>query len=88
MEAMATGKPVVASAVGGIPELVRNGETGLLVSPRDPAALGHGLVYMLEDEAAGARMGRAGRRVVEDGFDQDRTNDTIELLFRELAARP
>jgi len=88
MEAMATGKPVVASAVGGIPELVRDGETGLLVTPGDPAALGQGLVHLLEDEAARVRMGRGGRRVVEDGFDQDKTNDTVEQLFQELAARP
>jgi len=85
MEAMATGKPVVATAVGGIPELVRDGETGFLVNADDPAALGPGLVHALQDEALLARMGRAGRRVVEDGFDQDRTNDMVERLFQEIA---
>jgi glycosyltransferase involved in cell wall biosynthesis len=60
-EAMACGTPVVASRVGGIPELVDDGVSGLLVSPNDPAALADGLTCLLQDRARREQMGRRGR---------------------------
>ncbi|MEZ5100658.1 MAG: glycosyltransferase family 4 protein [Thermoleophilia bacterium] len=60
-EAMAHGRPVVASAVGGLADLVVDGETGLLVPPRDPAALRAALDRLLADAALRARLGAAGR---------------------------
>lgn len=69
MEALATGIPVVASDISGIPELVEDGRTGLLVPPRDSAALGHALLRLHGDEALRRQLGRAGRQKVEREFD-------------------
>lgn len=63
-EAQACGVPVVASRVGGIPEILRDGETGLLVPPEDPAALAQALGKMLGDEDARTAMGCAARQFV------------------------
>lgn len=60
-EAMACGVPVVASAVGGIPELVENGETGILVAPRDAVLLADTLKRLSDDPALRSRLGRSGR---------------------------
>ena len=62
VEAMASGKPVVASAHGGPTEIVRDGETGLLVPPNDPDALADALARLIADPALRRRMGAAGRR--------------------------
>ncbi len=72
LEAMACGTPVVASRVGGIPEVVQDGETGWLVEPGDPAALARALQAALADPARARRMGAAGRRRVEAHFSWDR----------------
>ena len=61
MEAMATGKPVIASRVGGLPEIVADGETGILVTPGDPDALRAALAMVIDDPKLAARMGAAGR---------------------------
>jgi starch synthase len=70
LEAMACGTAVVASAVGGIPEVVSDGETGLLVPPDDPAALAGALNALLRDPARADALGRAGREraVTEFGW--------------------
>ncbi len=86
-EAMATGKPVVATRVGGVPEFVRDGETGILVAPDDPAACGAALAALLGDPELARRMGEAGRRRVEALWDRDRTNARYEEIFRGLAGR-
>jgi glycosyltransferase involved in cell wall biosynthesis len=85
-EAMAAGKPVVASRVGGIPEYVADGETGLLVPPDDPAALADAIRTLLADPDRMTRFGLAGRRRVETLFDADKTNDDLERLFRSVIA--
>jgi glycosyltransferase involved in cell wall biosynthesis len=68
LEAMALGKPVVATRVGGTPELVRDGETGWLVPPRDPEALAAAVLGVLRDPALGARVGACGRALVARRF--------------------
>ncbi len=68
LEAMAAGLPVVASDVGGVGELVRDGETGALVAAGDSAALADALARLASDPAAPARQGQAGRRRVETEF--------------------
>jgi colanic acid/amylovoran biosynthesis glycosyltransferase len=69
MEAMAVGLPVVASRLSGVPELVRDGETGLLTVPGDPRSLGSALELTLSDPAATGRRVAAARRLVERDFD-------------------
>ncbi|NLC71607.1 MAG: glycogen synthase [Desulfuromonadaceae bacterium] len=68
LEAMACEKPVVASAVGGIPEVVVPGETGYLVPPADPRALAEAINTVLRDRRKAKQMGRAGRKRVEERF--------------------
>lgn len=63
-EAMSCGTPVIASKVGGIPELIEHGSTGLLVPPNDPAALGESIVSLLKDEPTCLKMGRGAREKV------------------------
>lgn len=83
-EAMAAGKPVVATRVGGIPEYVADDETGLLIPPDDPAALASAATALLRDRERLARFGAAGRARVEARFDAERTNAALERLFRSL----
>ncbi len=80
MEAMATGLPVVASRLSGIPELVADGSSGLLVPPGDPDALADALARLAGDDALRSRLGAAGRETVLRDFDVDRN-------ARELSAR-
>ena len=68
LEAQACGLPVVATAVGGIPQVIDHPTTGLLVPPGDVAGLQHALSELLRDPAAGERMGMAGRQRVEGQF--------------------
>jgi glycosyltransferase involved in cell wall biosynthesis len=84
LEAMSCGKPVVATRVNGIPEIVRHGETGLLVPPDDPDALAEALLTLDADPALRARLGEAGRRLAETDFTWARVLDGYEALYREL----
>jgi glycosyltransferase involved in cell wall biosynthesis len=88
LEAMAAGLPVVASAVGGIPELVRDGETGRLVAPGDAPALARALDALAGDPVARARLGAAGRRRAEREFDVEACRRAhLELYRAALAGR-
>jgi glycosyltransferase involved in cell wall biosynthesis len=86
-EAMAAGKPVVASRIGGIPEYVAEGETGLLVPPGDSGALIEAVLELLTEPARMVRLGEAGRARVAQLFDAERTDALLECLFREVALR-
>jgi glycosyltransferase involved in cell wall biosynthesis len=72
LDAMASGKPVVGTTAGGIPEVVRDGETGLLVPPRDDHALAAAIVTLLKDPALRERMGVAGLSAVAEHFSAER----------------
>ena len=88
-EAMALGKPVIASAAGGNPELVVDGESGLLVPPRDPPATAAAVRRLLTDSALSSRLARGGRQRVETGFSSEVRLDRIEALYaRLLTDRP
>jgi len=78
-------RPVVASAVGGLPDVVRDGETGYLVPPRDPGALADALLHTLTLPAAARRaMGRRGRAIVQELFDINRVALNEERIFYQL----
>ena len=86
LEAMAHGVPVVATAVGGIPEAVRDGLEGVLVAPRDAAALASAVLGLLADPDARMRMGAAARERVRSEFSSTRMIVTLEDLYEKLAA--
>jgi glycosyltransferase involved in cell wall biosynthesis len=86
LEAMAAGLPVVASDVGGVPELVVDGETGLLVPPGDPGLLAAAIERLLEDPSLSRRLGEAGRARIADHFDIARVRQAHVDLYRDLLA--
>lgn len=84
LEASAAGVPVVATAVGGTPEVVVDGETGYLVLPGDAVALADRLSTILRDEPTRARMGRAGRERVRESFSFEAQATAYVRLFESL----
>jgi glycosyltransferase involved in cell wall biosynthesis len=83
LEAQAVGVPVVATRTGGIPEIIEDGVSGLLVPPRNPQALAKGIITLLSDKKLAARISERAKRDVEK-FDFQRTIDETEKLYREL----
>lgn len=84
LEALALARPVVATAVGGVPSVVIDGETGLLVPPKDPQALADAMAAMLNDGAAG-RFGTAGAALVEARFGAGTMVESYERIYAEVA---
>ena len=84
MEAMACRRPVIATAVAGVRELVRDAETGLLVSPGREDELADALQCLLEDPALRRRMGEAGRRYVAHEYDIDGSAELLSRLFGDV----
>ncbi len=83
-ESLAVGRPVVATDVGGNRELVRDGETGLLVPPEDPAALATAIDRLLGDPEFAGRLASTGARFVRENLTIDRMVDEHEKLYREI----
>jgi glycosyltransferase involved in cell wall biosynthesis len=88
LEAMAAGVPVVASAVGGIPDQVRHGEDGLLVPPGDPAALGDAVLELLGDPGLARRMGAAGSRKAATDFSHATMVERAVKVYRTALGLP
>jgi glycosyltransferase involved in cell wall biosynthesis len=90
LEAMALSRPVVASNVGGIPEMIEDGVTGLLVPPDDPGALSAAIVRLLLDHSLADTLGRAGHDLVHDRFCVELMVKAIETIYDEgaRATRP
>jgi phosphatidylinositol alpha-1,6-mannosyltransferase len=83
IQAQAVGRPVVAGAIGGVPDALRAGETGLLVDGEDAGAVTAAIASLLGDPERATRMGEAGGRFVHDGFTWDlRTTELRDLLAR------
>lgn len=87
LEAMASRLPVVVTAVGGNPEIVRDGVEGLLVPRGDVAATAGAFLRLLDDPGAAATMGEAGRARVEERYQLSRTIDAYEQLYQRMAGR-
>jgi glycosyltransferase involved in cell wall biosynthesis len=81
---MASTKPVVATEVGGNPEIVVHGETGLLVPPANADALASAILSILEDKEAASRFGNAGRKRVEERFSLAVMLRDYENLFEQV----
>ena len=88
IEALAAGRPVVATAVGGVPEVVINGDTGVTVPVADSRALADAVLTLLAERPLAERLGAAGRRHVYPRYDSSRLVDDVrDLYLRELAVR-
>ena len=85
LEAMAAGRPIVATAVGGVPDLVQDGETGRLVRPRDPAAVAEASLALLGSPEERRRLGAAARAAVYPRYDVRTLLDTMNALYSALA---
>ena len=83
LEAMACGTPIVASKIGGIPDVVRDGENGLLAPPMDPEALADVLIYLLENEDVREEMGKNGRKKVED-YSWEKYAEETEKVYKRV----
>ena len=86
LEAMALSRPVVASAVGGIPEMIEHGRTGLLVPPRDPSALAASIVRLLTDHPYADTLARAGHDLVYERFCVELMVRAVETIYDEAVA--
>ena len=87
LEAMAMSRPVVASNVGGIPEMIENGVNGVLVPPHDPPALADAIASLLEDHQRADMIGRAGHDTVHDRFCIQLMVNAVQELYDEGARR-
>ncbi len=90
LEALALSRPVVASNVGGIPEMITDGVNGLLVPPHDADALAAAIVRLLTDHPFADTLGRAGHDMVHDRFCIDLMVDAVAAIYEEgaRAVRP
>jgi glycogen(starch) synthase len=87
VEAAAMARPIVASRVGGLPEVVEHGRTGLLVDPDDPRGVAEAIASLLERPEVTARLGRAARESVRETLSLERCADAFDELYRTLTWR-
>ena len=84
LEAMAVAKPVVATSVGGVLEVVRNGENGLIVPPRDPEALAERVEMLLRDKDLRKKIGEKARITIEKNFSLTHAAERFLEVYRSL----
>ena len=82
LEAGAVGKPAVATEVGGVPEIIKNNETGVLIPPMDPAAMAQAVITLLKDEPKRVEMGRCAKEWVRNNFNDKSMVEKIESIYR------
>jgi glycosyltransferase involved in cell wall biosynthesis len=87
LEAMALGKPIVATDVTGLRDIIRDGATGRLVPPQDAEALAQAILALLDDKEGATRLGREAKRSLGQRFDPDRIASQTGKLYREILAR-
>ncbi len=87
IEAMAAGKPVVATALGIAPEIIKNGENGFLVTPGNPAEISEALSILLSNDDKRREMGASAKRTIESRFSQQKMVKEYEAIYRSLANR-
>ncbi|MCY2973082.1 MAG: glycosyltransferase family 4 protein, partial [Planctomycetota bacterium] len=87
LEAMATGLPVIGTLTGGIPEMIENEQTGLLVQVNDPDGLANGMQRLFEDPGLAQKLGQAGRIRCERIFSIDTHTDAMIEVFQGLLHR-
>jgi glycosyltransferase involved in cell wall biosynthesis len=87
LQAMAYGVPVVATKVGGIPEVVQDGVNGRLVKPRDPEGLAHSFLALIHDRETRERVSRAGMSTFEEHFDARHMIQRVQDVYEECLTR-
>ncbi|MBN2119682.1 MAG: glycosyltransferase family 4 protein [Candidatus Omnitrophica bacterium] len=87
LEAQAMGLPVVATAVGGVPEVVKDGITGILVNARDPKALAEAIIKILDDNSLRRHMSEEAKKFVKDKFSLEQMIEKISRLYEELLTK-
>ena len=88
MEAQIMGVPVIATNVGGIPSLIKDGETGLLINPGDPDVLADAIIRILSDKALGKRLGAQAREFILKEFNSDlMVEDTLAVYEKVISER-
>ncbi len=86
LEAMALGKPIIATDVGGIPEVVKDKETGILISARDPEALAEAIIHLLKNDSLAARMGERGKLTIRERFPLSKMVKDTDLIYNNKGA--
>jgi glycosyltransferase involved in cell wall biosynthesis len=86
LEALAAGTPVVASQIGGLPEIVLPGENGILVPPKDPHKLAQAIIELAQSKSERIRLGENGRQMVEQKFDPTQLTEQVEQIFHHVVA--
>ena len=86
LEAMALGRPVVATCVGGVPEVVAHRMTGLLVNPRDERALAEACLELALDAGWAQTLSARARRIVEEAFSHEQSGLALVNTYRALAS--
>lgn len=84
LEALSCGTPVIATPVGGVPEIIKNHETGMLVPPGNPVTLAEAIDYLLENEDVRLKMIREGRKLVKAQYSLENTCKKLRSIYRQL----
>lgn len=87
LEAMGAGRPIVASRVAGVPDVIADGSHGVLVPDRDPEALAAALIRLIDDRALAERLGNAARQRIETELTWDQTAARFEQVYRDVVRR-